>query len=115
MDTSINLFLASKDAGQPHSSPRVKLTDTLCQKLPTKPYEYEIRDTELRSLRVRVRGSGHKSLEIARKVSGRNLRTRVCVVGYLPLKDASARGQQSITGRHDARAHSDSKAAGTGR
>lgn len=96
MDTSINLFLASKDAGQPHSSPRVKLTDTLCQKLPTKPYEYEIRDTELRSLRVRVRGSGHKSLEIARKVSGRNLRTRVCVVGDLPLKDVRARGQQLL-------------------
>ena len=96
MHPTISLFLASKDAGQPHSSPRVKLTDVLCQKLPTKPYEYEVRDTELRSLRVRVRASGHRSLEITRKVSGRNLRSRVCVVGDMPLKNARARGQQLL-------------------
>ena len=35
-------------------------------------------------------------MAIARKVSGRNLRTRVCVVGDLPLKDARARGQQLL-------------------
>ena len=92
----INEFLAAKDRGESVTSPRLKLTQALCLQLPARPYNYEVRDTEQRSLRVRVRPTGHRSLEVAKKIHGANCRSKVCTVGDLAFKDVRALAQQLL-------------------
>ena len=93
---TINEFLAAKDRSESVASPRIKLTQTQCTSLPAKPYAYEILDAEIRPLRIRVRPSGHKSLEVARKVNGRNCRSKICTLGDLAFKDVRASAQELL-------------------
>jgi integrase len=93
---TINEFLAAKDRGESVTSPRIKLTQALCTALPAKPYAYEILDAEIRPLRIRVRPSGHKSLEVSRKLNGRNCRSKVCTLGDLSFKDVRTTAQELL-------------------
>jgi integrase len=86
---AVEAFLSAKDAGKKVSTPRIPLTMSLCEWLPTKPYDYEVLDDGFRPLRIRVRKSGSKTLEVAKKVGGRNCRSKVSdftVQGGLPFK-----------------------------
>lgn len=89
----IQAFLKAKEKGLRPASPRVALTMSLCDWLPVMPFEYEVRDTEVRNLAVRVRPSGRKSLDVARKINGRNARSKVTDVGNLPFKRSRGAGE----------------------
>tara|TARA_R110001599_G_scaffold12050_2_gene56570 strand:+ start:3887 stop:5356 length:1470 start_codon:yes stop_codon:yes gene_type:complete len=70
------------------AAPRVALTMALCEWLPVEQCQYEVRDTEVRNLVVRVRPTGGKVLYVAKKINGRNARSKVCDLGSLPFKRA---------------------------
>lgn len=58
----------------------------MCTWLPVENFQYEVRDTDLRNLTIRVRPTGSKTLFVAKKVNGRNARSKVCDLGSLPFK-----------------------------
>lgn len=79
-------YLTAKRGGERPAAPRLALTTNLCDGLPVEQFEYEVRDTELRNLSVRVRPTGSRVLYVTKKIDGRNARSRVSGVGELPFK-----------------------------
>ena len=88
----INQYLAVKDSGQSQNAPKVKLTEAIIKSLPIKPYDYQIGESTVPSLFVRVRTSGSKSFYIVRKVDGRMSRAKVCTYGERPY----TQGKESV-------------------
>ena len=88
----INQYLAVKDSGQSQNAPKVKLTEAIIKSLPTKPYDYQIGESTVPSLFVRIRVSGSKSFYIVRKVDGRMSRAKVCTYGERPY----TQGKESV-------------------
>lgn len=87
MSKAIKTYLQAKDADPSArvTTPTVKLTQAIIDSLPTKPYDYQIREATVPSMRVRVRAvSGTKVFEISRKVEGRTATAPICRNGQLP-------------------------------
>lgn len=88
-------YLAAKDAdtGARVLSPAVKLTQAAIDSLPTKPYDYQIREVTVPGLRVRVRaGTGNKIFEVHKKVNGRATTAPICRSGQAPY----SKGDESV-------------------
>ena len=93
INTDISEFFAERDRGIPAKSPKVKLTEAIIRKLPTKSYDYVIGEATVPSLFLRVRkDTGNKSFTIVRKVNGRMSRARVCSYGERPY----SQGRESV-------------------
>ena len=75
------------------TTPEIKLTQAVIDGLPTKPYDYQIREATISGLRVRVRkNSGRKIFEISRKVNGRTATALICHSGQAPY----SKGDESV-------------------
>lgn len=95
MSKAIVEYLAAKDAdtGARVLSPAVKLTQAVIDSLPTKPYDYQIREVTVPGLRVRVRaGTGNKIFEVHKKVNGRATTAPICRSGQAPY----SKGDESV-------------------
>jgi integrase len=96
MSEAILEYLEAKDVAPPEAkitSPAVKLTQAIIDSLPTKPYDYQIREITVPSLRVRVRkDSGNKIFEIHKKVNGRPTTAPICRNGQAPY----SKGDESV-------------------
>ena len=78
------------------TGPKVALTKGLCDWLPVMPFDYEVKDTEVRSLVIRVRSTGTKVLYVAKKIGGRNARSKVCDHGEVVYKRAGTRKGDTV-------------------
>lgn len=86
----IEQYLAQKDRGERVNSPKVKLTQSIIDWLPAKPYEYSIGEALVPSLVVRVRGkSGSKTFYVVRKANGQVIRSKICANGERPYSIGS--------------------------
>jgi len=95
MSKEIIEYLTAKDANPKArvTSPAVKLTQAIIDSLPTKPYDYQVRELTVPSLRVRVRKkSGNKIFEIHKKVNGRATTAPICRNGQAPY----SKGDESV-------------------
>jgi len=81
---------AARESGLPKSehpsAPRLALDEALCSWLPIKDYEYVVRDTEVQRMHIRVRPTGGKHFELAKRINGVLMRPKVAKFGdYLKL------------------------------
>ena len=95
MSKAIIEYLAAKDKNLKGriETPTVKLTQAVINGLPTKPYDYQVREQTINGLRVRVRAnSGAKIFEVKRRVNGRTVTAPICRNGQAPYST----GKESV-------------------
>jgi hypothetical protein len=61
----VEKYLAARERGEKVLSPRLKFTRALLSWLPSKPFPYEVRSSEITGLRVRVSPTGHKAYNLS--------------------------------------------------
>jgi integrase len=67
--------------GEHPPAPRLALDEALCAWLPVLNYEYVVRDTEVQRMHIRVRPTGGKHFELAKRVNGVLMRPKVAKFG----------------------------------
>lgn len=77
--------------------PAVKFTKAAIDGLPVESFDYEVRDTEIKQLRCRVRASGSKTFVIVRRPKGgsKPVRVTLCAVGDM-LIDSNNKTDKTV-------------------
>lgn len=85
-------YLSNREKGlKGLQSPHIKFTRAQLKLLPTKDFDYEVRDTQRKGLICRVRKSGVKSVEVYKKPRGSHsaVRIHICQLGGLAWKSGN--------------------------
>lgn len=113
---AVTRYLKARREGDTLKSPRVTLTQDLCDWLPVETFDYTVRDDKMRGLLIRVRTSGHKTLDLVKRVGAKVYRPRVCELNELPFKSVGSgdtvrsRAEQTLAALRNGEAPAEKKA-----